>query len=138
MSRYENEYNFSNVTKKLKENSLGKFLVLGGLGSSVVNALFSNPITGLFESVGVITSAYLLNQTIKGPLELNSMGKEELNNYIGKSAFLAIGGVAIGAVASILPGPIAHVAHYATSGITGGGLIGVATGVYTKVKKAKM
>jgi hypothetical protein len=140
MPSYEPESNYNIITKTknaLKNNSFAKFLVLGGAASALVNSVFSNGITNLIESLGIGTGGYIISQSLKGDKNMNHMTNSELNIHMTKSAFLLLGGSALGGIASLLPGPLAHIAQYPTSSLMTAGIIGVAESGYQKIFKKR-
>lgn len=136
----ESDFSFMKKAQNaIKSNSLAKFLVLGGAACSVVNGFFHNfLLTGLMESVGMGTAALIASQSLKSGEKMAYMSNEQLNKHLTKGAFLAIGGAVFAGIANILPGPLAHVAHYPTSILLASGVIAMGEAGYQKFKRPKM
>lgn len=136
----QSDLDFINKTKSaIKSNALAKFLVLGGAACSVVNGFFQNfPLTGLVESLGIGTAAWIASQSLKSNQSMNDMSNEQLNKHLAKGAFLAVGGAVFSGLANILPGPLAHIAHYPTSILLASGVIAMGEVGYQKIKRPKI
>lgn len=136
----QSDLDFINKTKTaIKSNALAKFLVLGGAACSVVNGFFHNfALTGLVESLGIGTAAWIASQSLKSNQSMSSMSDEQLNKHLAKGAFLAVGGAVFSGLANILPGPLAHVAHYPTSILLASGVIAMGEAGYQKIKRPKI
>lgn len=127
------------TTNSIKSNSIAKFLVLGGAACSAINGFISNfALTGLMESVGIGTAAWIASQSLKKGQSMDTMSNEQLNKHLTKGAFLTIGGSILGGLANILPPPIAHIAHYPTSILLASGVIAMGEAGYQKIKRPKM
>ena len=136
----ENNLDFIRKTKSsIKSNALAKFLILGGAASSVVNGFFTSfPLTGLIESIGIGTAAWIASQSLKSGVSLKNMSDEQLNKHLTKGAFLAIGGAVFAGIANILPAPLAHIAHYPTSILLASGIIAIGEAGIQKFKRPKI
>lgn len=136
----ENNFDFIKKTKgAIKSNALAKFLVLGGAACSVVNGFFHNfALTGLVESIGIGTAAWIASQSLKSNESMNSMSNDQLNKHLAKGAFLAVGGAVFSGIVNILPGPIAHIAHYPTSILLASGVIAMGEAGIQKLKRPRI
>lgn len=136
----QSDLDFIKKTKSaIKSNALAKFLVVGGAACSVVNGFFQGfPLTGLVESIGIGTAAWIASQSLKSGQSMSTMSNEQLNKHLTKGAFLAIGGAVFAGVANILPTPLAHIAHYPTSILLAAGVIAIGEAGYQKFKRPKI
>ena len=135
------DFNFLKDSKEIiKSNTLAKFLVLGGAACSAINGFIGGlPFTGLVESIGIGTAAWIASQSLKHGQPMSSMTDQQLNKHLTKGAFLAIGGAVFSGLAtSLLPGSLAHIAHYPTSILLSAGVISMAEAGYQKVKRPKI
>lgn len=136
----ETDLDFVKKTKNaIQSNALSKFLVLGGAACSAINGFFHNfALTSLMESFGIGTAAWIASQSLKRGQSMSSMSNEEVNKHLTKGAFLAIGGAVFSGLANVLPGPLAHIAHYPTSILLASGVVAMAEAGYQKVKRPKI
>ena len=122
----------------IKSDGLTKFLVLGGAAASVFNAFIANfAITGLVESIGIGSAAWITSQAMKNGKNMEYMSNPQLNKHLLTGAFLTVGGAVLAGVANILPGPLAHIAHFPTSILVASGVISMLEAGYHKFKKPK-
>lgn len=136
----ETNLDFLKKTKSaIQSNALSKFLVLGGAVCSAINGfVYSFAVTGLLESFGIGTAAWIASQSLKRGQSMDSMSNEQVNRHLAKGAFLAIGGAVFASLTNILPGPLAHIAQYPTSILLASGVIAVGEAGYQKIKRNKM
>ncbi len=137
MYEQEKSIDFIRKTKEeLNKKPFGKFLVLGGFAATAFNGLIHRFATlGLVADVGIIAGVFIGSEVLKNHSNVATMSEKELNQHIAKSAFLMLGSLGVSVVASLLPSSLSQMAHYPTSIGTGVGLVGLAEGLYHKMKK---